>query len=81
MALQRVSLRTNRLPPRRRGDLTIDFDRHRVLRGEEEIRLTPKEFELLAFRPPRTALTHHTILTTIWGAPLLRGLKPLGPHH
>ena len=33
----------------RLGDLTIDYDRRRVLRGEEEIRLTPKEFELLSF--------------------------------
>jgi two-component system, OmpR family, KDP operon response regulator KdpE len=52
------------------GDLTIDFDRRRVLRESTEIRLTPKEFELLAFlsRHPNRVLTHHTILTTIWGA-------------
>src|SRR5215210_6575785 len=45
----------------RRGDLTIDFDRHRVLRGAQEIRLTPKEFELLALlaRHPNRVLTHH----------------------
>ncbi len=51
------------------GDLTIDFDRRRVLRGSDEIRLTPKEFELLAYfaRHPNRVLTHHTILTTIWG--------------
>ncbi|HEY7699523.1 MAG TPA: response regulator transcription factor, partial [Vicinamibacteria bacterium] len=52
-----------------RSDLTIDFDRHRVLLGEEEIRLTPKEFELLAFlaRNPGKVLTHRTILKAIWG--------------
>jgi len=52
------------------GSLTIDFDRRRVRRGTDEIRLTPKEFELLAFlaRHPNRVLTHHTILTTIWGA-------------
>jgi two-component system KDP operon response regulator KdpE len=52
-----------------RSDLTIDFERHRVLRGEEEIRLTPKEFELLAFlaRHPGKVLTHRTILKAIWG--------------
>jgi two-component system KDP operon response regulator KdpE len=51
------------------GDLTIDFDRRRVLRGSDEIRLTPKEFELLAHfaRHPNRVLTHHTILTAIWG--------------
>src|SRR4029453_13047537 len=32
-----------------RGNLTIDIDRHRVIRGDEEVRLTPKEFELLLF--------------------------------
>jgi two-component system KDP operon response regulator KdpE len=52
-----------------RSDLTIDFDRHRVFRGEEEIRLTPKEFELLAFlaRNPGKVLTHRTILKAVWG--------------
>jgi two-component system KDP operon response regulator KdpE len=52
-----------------RADLTIDFERHRVLRGEEEIRLTPKEFELLAFlaRYPGKVLTHRTILKAVWG--------------
>jgi two-component system KDP operon response regulator KdpE len=52
-----------------RSDLTIDFDRHRVLRGEEEVRLTPKEFELLSFlaRHPGRVLTHRTILKAIWG--------------
>jgi two-component system KDP operon response regulator KdpE len=51
------------------GDLTIDFDRRRLLRGPDEIRLTPKEFELLAYfaRHPNRVLTHHTILTAIWG--------------
>src|SRR5689334_9898697 len=30
-----------------RGDLIIDFDRRRVFRADSEIRLTPKEFDLL----------------------------------
>ncbi len=52
------------------GDLTIDYDRRRVLRGEDEIRLTPKEFELLALlaRNADRVLTHRTILKAIWGA-------------
>ena len=51
------------------GDLTIDFDRHRVIRDGEEIRLTPKEFELLALlaRNPGRVLTHRVILKAIWG--------------
>jgi len=51
------------------GDLTIDYDRRRVVRDDEEIRLTPKEFELLSLlaRNPDRVLTHQTILKTIWG--------------
>jgi two-component system KDP operon response regulator KdpE len=52
-----------------RGDLTIDFDRHRVYREDQEIRLTPKEFDLLALLAGRAGqvLTHRTILKAIWG--------------
>jgi two-component system KDP operon response regulator KdpE len=52
------------------ADLTIDFDRRRVERGDEDIRLTPKEFELLALlaRNPDRVLTHRAILKAIWGA-------------
>jgi two-component system, OmpR family, KDP operon response regulator KdpE len=51
------------------GDLTIDYDRRRVVREGEDIRLTPKEFELLALlmRNPGRVLTHRTILKAIWG--------------
>lgn len=52
-----------------RGDLTIDFDRRRVHRGDTEIRLTPKEFDLLTLLVMHTGrvLTHRTILKAIWG--------------
>jgi two-component system KDP operon response regulator KdpE len=52
-----------------RGDLVIDFDRRRVVRSGLEIRLTPKEFELLALmaRHPGQVLTNRTILKKIWG--------------
>jgi len=51
------------------ADLTIDYNRRRVLRGDDEIRLTPKEFELLAFLAHHVdrVLTHGTILKAIWG--------------
>ena len=51
------------------ADLTIDYDRRRVLRGEAEIRLTPKEFELLSLlvRNHDRVLTHRAILKAIWG--------------
>jgi two-component system KDP operon response regulator KdpE len=52
-----------------RGALAIDRDRFRVLRDGEEVRLTPKEFELLTYlaQHPGRVLTHRTILKAIWG--------------
>ena len=54
----------------RAGDLTIDYDRRRVLRGNDEIRLTPKELDLLTLlvRNRDRVLTHRAILKAIWGA-------------
>jgi len=51
------------------GELTIDFDRRRLVRNGEEIRLTPKEFDLLSLlaRNPDRIVTHRTILKAIWG--------------
>ena len=47
----------------------IDRDRHTVTRGDDKLRLTPKEFELLLFlaQRPGRVLTHRAILTAIWG--------------
>src|SRR5688572_27067307 len=52
-----------------RGDLVIDRDRFRVMRDGEEVRLTPKEFELLSYlaQHPGRVLTHRVILKAIWG--------------
>lgn len=54
----------------RAGELTIDYDRRRVLRGNNEIRLTPKELDLLTLlvRNRDRVLTHRAILKAIWGA-------------
>jgi len=51
------------------GDIAIDFARHQVVRAGETIRLTPKEFELLALlaRNADRVLTHRAILKAIWG--------------
>ncbi len=53
-----------------RGDLVIDRERFRVLRDGDEVRLTPKEFDLLLFlaQHPGRVLTHRAILKAIWGA-------------
>jgi two-component system KDP operon response regulator KdpE len=54
-----------------KSGLTIDFDRHRVQRGDDEIRLTPKEFELLTLLVSHAGrvLTHRSIQKAIWGSP------------
>jgi len=54
-----------------RGGLTIDFDRRRVLRGDDEIRLTPREFELLTLLVSHAGrvVTHRSIQKAIWGSP------------
>lgn len=52
------------------GEFTVDYDRRRVHRGSQEIRLTPKEFQLLSLfaRNADRALTHREILRHIWGS-------------
>ena len=53
----------------RAGTLTIDYDRRRVVREDQEIRLTPKEFDLLSLlaRHHDRVLTHRAILKEVWG--------------
>ena len=74
LARIRAALRRTETPlpasePLVRGELVIDRERFRVLRNGEEIRLTPKEFELLAYlaQYPGRVLTHRAILRAIWG--------------
>jgi two-component system KDP operon response regulator KdpE len=52
------------------ADLIIDYNRRRVVRGDDDIHLTPKEFELLALLAHNAdrVLTHRAILKAIWGA-------------
>jgi two-component system KDP operon response regulator KdpE len=51
------------------GDLKIDFQRRLLWRDEEEIHLSPKEFDLLAFMMKNSGapLTHLKLLRSIWG--------------
>jgi two-component system KDP operon response regulator KdpE len=73
LARVRVALRRVDRPastgPIVRGNLVIDRDRHSASRDGETLRLTPKEFELLAFlaQHPGRVLTHRAILKAIWG--------------
>lgn len=51
------------------GDLVIDIAAHSVARAGKPIKLTPKEFELLAIlaRNADRVVTHRQILTAVWG--------------
>ena len=51
------------------GDFKIDADAFRVLLKNQEVRLTPKEFELLIFlaRHAGRVVTHRALLLAIWG--------------
>jgi two-component system KDP operon response regulator KdpE len=51
------------------GPLQIDFARRRVAIGDEEAKLTRKEFDVLALlaRQAGRLVTHRQILRTVWG--------------
>ena len=51
------------------GDLRLDTGRRQAQRGQREIDLTTKEYELLALflRHPRQVLTRDLILERVWG--------------
>jgi len=48
---------------------TINFDARTVSRQGQELRLTPKQFQLLRYLVghPNTPLSHRTLLEAIWG--------------
>jgi two-component system KDP operon response regulator KdpE len=51
------------------GDFRIDAAAHKVTVGKREVRLTPKEFDLLVYlaRRPGKVVTHRALLGAIWG--------------
>ena len=68
-ALRHRMERDAQIPVLRTADLEIDSVRHRVMRSGVEVRLTPKEFELLSFlaRHVGKVVTHRQILAAVWG--------------
>jgi two-component system, OmpR family, KDP operon response regulator KdpE len=52
------------------GDFAIDLDAHTVSVRGRDVRLTPKEFELLVYlaRHPGKAVQHRALLGAVWGA-------------
>jgi DNA-binding response OmpR family regulator len=51
------------------GDITLDFRTRQVRRAGEEVHLTAREFELLAYlmRHPNQVLSRGQILNAVWG--------------
>jgi two-component system KDP operon response regulator KdpE len=51
------------------GDVTIDIDERHVVVAGREIRLTPKEFDVLIYlvRHAGKVVTHRALLQTVWG--------------
>jgi len=51
------------------GELSVDLVRRRILRGGQEVRLSPKEFELLRHLVTHAGkvLTHRHLLREVWG--------------
>jgi len=68
-ALRHRMQRKAEIPLLRVGNLEVDAVRHRATRGGAELKLTPKEFELLSFlaRHAGRVVTHKQILTAVWG--------------
>ena len=52
------------------GDFRVDLDAHVVLVRNREVKLTPKEFELLVYlaRHSHKVVTHRKLLAAVWGA-------------
>ena len=68
-ALRHRMQRKAEVPLLKVGGLEVDSVRHRATRAGDEIKLTPKEFELLSFlaRHAGRVVTHKQILTAVWG--------------
>jgi two-component system, OmpR family, KDP operon response regulator KdpE len=51
------------------GDFHIDLNTRLVTVRDREVRLTPKEFDLLSYlaKNPGRVITHHTLLASVWG--------------
>ncbi|HVM83680.1 MAG TPA: response regulator [Candidatus Binatia bacterium] len=68
-ALRHRMRRQGETPLVKAGDLRIDIARHKVMRNEAEIHLTPKEFELLKVLAQNAGkvVTHRQLLEDVWG--------------
>jgi two-component system KDP operon response regulator KdpE len=67
--LRRASPAAVASPAIRLRDVVIDLGRHSVLRGGEEVKLSPTEYGLLAYlaRHAGSVVDHRTLLREVWG--------------
>lgn len=75
LARLRVNLRRGKARPEdagplTAGEVTIDLERRRVTKADQPVRLTPKEYEVLArlARDAGKVIGHRDLLTAVWGA-------------
>lgn len=68
--LRQTEVRPKPVGPIRTRDVLIDLEYRRVERGEHAVRLTPKEYEVLAHLALAAGkvVGHRELLTTVWGA-------------
>jgi two-component system alkaline phosphatase synthesis response regulator PhoP len=66
----------------RYGPLSIDIERHRVVLGEQEVRLTAKEFLLLQYviEHRGRVLSRDLLLTDVWGYQYTGGTRTVDVH-
>jgi len=66
----------------RYGPVTIDIDRHRVMTGDVEVRLTAKEFLLLRYLVEHKGrvLSRDLLLTDVWGYQYTGGTRTVDVH-
>jgi len=66
----------------RYGTVTIDIDRHRVVAGDDEVRLTAKEFLLLRYliEHKGRVLSRDLLLTDVWGYQYTGGTRTVDVH-
>ncbi len=64
------------------GDLRVDAPARRVWRGEEEVRLTPTEFDLLLClaASPGTVVTRERLMAEVWGWDGASGTRTVDSH-
>jgi two-component system KDP operon response regulator KdpE len=79
VVMRRQAHPTESPPVIQAGDLVIDLPRRLVTRGGEAVRLSPKEYELLAklAEADGRVLTHKDLLMSLWGPAHLQDMQYL----